>query len=155
MRRAVRKMRQAISPRLATRRLLITRVPELHAEHAKALRLQRGVAHHREGERQHAPRVAGVDDPVVPQTRRGIIRVPLPLVLLADRLLEGLLLRFGPLTAGRLQLLALYGREDARRLLPAHHRDACVRPLEQETRPVGTATHRVIARSVAAADDDG
>src|SRR5215472_11644795 len=155
MRRAVRKMRQAISPRLATRRLLITRVASLHAEHAKARLLLRGVAHHRERERQYAARVGGVDHPVIPQTRRGVIRGSLPLVLLADRLLEGLLLRFGPLAPSRFELLALHGCEDARRLFPAHHRDARVRPLEQETRSVGAATHGVIAGAIAAADDDG
>src|ERR1700752_2558498 len=107
MRRAVRKMRQATSPRLATRRLLITRVPDLHAEHAKPRRLLRRVAHRRERERQHAARVAGADDPVVPQSRRGVMRVPLALVLLAGRLLEGLLLRRGPVGSFGLQLLAL------------------------------------------------
>src|SRR5215469_12074699 len=124
MRRAVRKMRQAISPRLATSRLLITRVSWLHAEHAKACRLLRRVAHHRERERQHAAGVGRVDDPVVPQPRRGIIRVPLALVLLADRLLEGLLLRRGPVVALGLQLLALDGGEHTRLLLPTQDRDA-------------------------------
>src|SRR5215469_14028845 len=99
MRRAVRKMRQAISPRLATSRLLITRVPWLHAEHAKACRLLRRVAHHRERE---------------------------------DRLLEGLLLRRGPVVALGLQLLALHRREHTRRLLPTHARDARIRPLKKE-----------------------
>src|SRR5579864_5693105 len=79
----------------------------------------------------------------------------LALVLLTDRLLEGLLLLLRPLAAAALQLIALDGREDARRLLAAHHRNACIRPLKEQPRRVGAAAHRVVARSVAATDDHG
>src|ERR1700746_3383982 len=121
MRLAVRKMRQAISPRLATSRLLITRVPSLHAEDAEGLRIVRRVARHRAGERQCPARVPRIDDAVVPQTGGRIIRMPLALILLADRLLEALLLDSRPVAALGLQLLALDGREHTRRLFPAHH----------------------------------
>src|ERR1700716_3223415 len=92
-RRAVRKMRQAISPRLATRRLSITApsAPALHPEHAKVRRLLRRVAHRRQRQSQYAPRFEGIDHAVVPQPRRRIIGMSLALVLLANRLLEGLL----------------------------------------------------------------
>src|SRR3979490_879666 len=101
-RRAVRKMRQAISPRLATRRLSITAPSALalHPEHAKVCRLLRRVAHRRERQPQHAPRFDGVDHAIVPQPRRRIIGMSLALVLLANRLLEGLLVGPRPLPAG-------------------------------------------------------
>src|SRR5438876_935163 len=45
--------------------------------------------------------------------------------------------------------------ERPRRLLATHHRDARVRPGEEEPRAVGTAAHRVVPRAVGCADDDG
>src|SRR5580658_1606637 len=157
-RRAVRKIRQAISPRLATRRLLIKAAPlfvALHAEHAEARRLLRGVAYRRQAKAQHAPGVTWVDDPIVPQPRRGIIGMPLALVLLADRALEGLLILLRPLPRAAFELIALDGRQHARRLLPAHDGNTRVRPLEQEARRIGAAAHGVVAGPIAAADDDG
>src|SRR5579862_4955045 len=89
-RRAVRKMRQAISPRFATSRVLITApLPRLHPEHAERRALVRRVAHRRERQRQHPPRVGGIDDAIVPQPRRRIVGMSLALVLFADRGLEG------------------------------------------------------------------
>ena len=54
-----------------------------------------------------------------------------------------------------LQLLAADGREHARRLLAAHHRGARIRPLEQQSRPIGAAAHRIVAGAIAATDDHG
>src|SRR5262249_62432369 len=114
-RRAVRNMRHAISPRLATRRLRIT-CPALHAEHAEAPGLERRVARRCQRQREYAPGITGVYHPVVPEPRRRIIRMALALVLLADRVLEGLLFGSRPLAPAALQLLALYGREHTRGL---------------------------------------
>src|SRR2546430_5051542 len=142
-RRAVRKMRQAIPPRLATRRLFITAPspPALHPEHAKVRRLLRRVAHRRERQPQHAPRFDGIDHAVVPQPRRGIIGMSLALVLLANRLFERLLLRRRPVLTRAPQLVTLDGREHAGGLFTAHDRDARVRPLKQQPRRIRPAAH--------------
>src|ERR1700738_3235772 len=156
-RRAVRKIRQAISPRLATRRLLITAPSDLalHPEHAKVRRLLRRVAHRRERQPQYAPRFDGIDHAIVPQPRRKIIGMSLALVLLANRLLECLLVRRRPVRTPAPQLVTLDGREHAGGLLTAHDRDARVRPLKQEPGRIGPAAHGVVPSAIAAADDHG
>ena len=85
-------------------------------------------------EAEHAARVGGVDDAVVPQPRGGEVRVALALVLRADRRLERLLVLGAPGAALGLDRVAPDRREHARRLLAAHHRDARVRPHPQEAR---------------------
>src|SRR5579863_4874419 len=159
--RAVRKMRQAISPRLATRRLRIrfamrvTRMWPLHAEEAETRVLCGRVAHRGEREREDAARLERVDHAIVPEPRGGVVGMALALVLLADRLFESLLLRRRPTAARALELSALHGREHARRLLAAHHRDARIGPLKEKSRRVRAPAHGVVAGAVAAADDDG
>jgi hypothetical protein len=85
-------------------------------EHAEAC-LRNGRVQRR-GDRE-AEDVAGldrIDDPVVPQARRGEIGVALVLVFLADRGLESLLLLRRPLVG-----VAVDGGQDACGLFPAHH----------------------------------
>ena len=53
-----------------------------------------------------------------------------------------------------LDIVAPHGGEHARRLLAAHHRDARIRPGEQEARRIGAPAHAVIAGAVGAADDE-
>ena len=74
--------------------------------------------------------------------------MPLRLILRLDRRLE----RFLGL---RRRELAAYGGQHPGRLLPAHHRDAGVRPHEQEPRIIGAAAHAVIPGAIAAADNQG
>ena len=95
-----------------------------------------------------------IDDAVVPQPGRRVVRVALAFVLRADGPLKAS--SSAPSSSRRaLELLALDGGEHARRLLPAHDGDARVRPLEQEAWRVRAAAHGVVAGAVAAADDDG
>ena len=61
----------------------------LHPEHAESGVGDGGVEAGGEREGQHAPRVCGGDDAVVPQPRRGVIRIAFVFVFLADRRLEG------------------------------------------------------------------
>src|SRR6185437_2999423 len=135
MRRAVRKMRQAISPRLATRRLRIIFIvvlpSPLHAEEAEARLFLRRVVHRGKRETENAARLERIDHPVVPESRRGVIGMTLALVLLADGPLEGFLFFRRPVASGALELSALDGREHARRLLAAHDGDAGVGPLKE------------------------
>src|SRR6185437_4542778 len=77
----------------------------------------------------------------------------LALVLLADRRLEGMLLRGRPLSA--LHLIAFHRSQNACGLLSTHDRDSRVGPLEKEPWRVGSPTHGVVSRAVATADDDG
>src|SRR5690606_18897122 len=56
--------------------------------------------------------------------------------------------------AVRLQLIPFHGGEYGGRLFAAHHGDLGVGPHPQEAWAVRPATHRVVARSVGAADDD-
>ncbi len=76
---AVRMMRRAISPLLAMRRLSI--IGASHPEQAEARpfrdrRIQAGG----KGKAQHIPRLAWIDDAVVPEAGGGIIGISLGLV---------------------------------------------------------------------------
>src|SRR5688572_17105743 len=153
MRRAVRKTRTAISPRLATRTvgtwwgflLFISSHPE-----DAVLRLGYGrVVGSGDRQGQREPGVERVDDAVVEQPGRRVVRVTLAVVLLPDRLFERLLLFLGGEAA------LLHGGQDRGRLLTAHHRQAGVGPHPQEAGRVAPAAHGVVAGAEAAADDDG
>src|SRR4051794_16765207 len=82
-RRNVRTTRTAISPRLATSTVENTSAP-LHPEDAVGDRAEGGVRARRQSQAEHVARLERVDDAVVPQPRRRVVGVPLPLVLLAD-----------------------------------------------------------------------
>src|SRR3954470_17700940 len=175
--RSVRITRTAISPRLATRTvsntyttapagLSVQKVPPTsgtfctespcsHAEDAIANFLQRGVRASRQGQAEHGAGLGGVDDAVVPEAGGGVVGVALGLVLVADRLLERLLLLGRPLIATGLDAVAADLGEHAGGLLAAHHRDAGVGPGEQEAGRVGPAAHGVVAGPEGAADDHG
>src|SRR5215831_15613233 len=150
--RSVLITRTAISPRFATR-TLVNITPPLHPEDAVAGRLKRRVGRRGQREAEDPPGVGGVDDPVVPQPGRRVVRVALVLVLVADRLLERVLLAGGPVLAARLELIPPDRGEHARGLVAAHHGDPGVRPHPQEAGGVGPAAHRVVARAERAADD--
>ncbi len=79
----------------------------------------------------------------------------LTLVLVADRCLEGLLFRRWPLLPRGFQAIAAHRRQDAGRLLTAHHADARIRPHPQEARLVAAAAHGVIAGAKTSADQHG
>src|SRR5438552_14604369 len=91
-----------------------------HPEDAEFGRADRLVHRCREAQRQRHARVDRVEDAVVPQPRRGVVGMALAVVLLADRLLEGLFLFLRPLAAPCLDIVAPHGGEHARRLLAAH-----------------------------------
>src|SRR3954466_4449941 len=141
--RRVRITRTAISPRLATR--TVSNIRSSHPEDAVAELAQRRVGARGEGETEHGAGLRGVDHAVVPEAGGGVVRVALVLVLVADRRLERLLLLGGPFLAAGLEPVAAHGREDAGRLLAAHHRDAGVGPGEEEPGRVRPAAHRVVA----------
>src|SRR5260221_1332972 len=127
----------------------------LHSEDAEARLLFGRVAGGGERKREHAARVGGIDDAVVPEPRRRIVRMALALVLLADGIPEGFLFGRRPLAALRLDAVAAHGGEHARGLLAAHHRDARVGPGPEEARIEGAPAHAVVARAERAADDHG
>src|SRR5882762_1205561 len=130
MRFAVRMIRQAISPRLATRSLWKRRADDTsHPENAEAGRLRRRRIH-AGGERQsqHGAGVGRIDDAVVPDARARVVGMTLLLVLLADRRLEGLVVGDRPGAALGLGRFLAQQPQYARGLLAAHHRDARVRP---------------------------
>src|SRR5882672_12874653 len=117
-------MRQAISPRFAMR---IESIIALHPEDAvRALARVWRIASSRQRECQHAPRVRRIDDPVVPQACRGVVRVALLLVLGTNLLLEGALLFRRPLLTARFLAFTAHDREHRGGLLAAHHRNARV-----------------------------
>src|SRR5207248_5337759 len=131
MRRAVRKTRTAISPRLATRtvgpwwglRFFMTS----HPEHAVRRLGNGGVVGGGDGQSQGEAGVERVDDAVVEEAGRRVVGVALAVVLVADRLLEGLFL------LGRGEAALLHGGQHRRRLLAAHDRQAGIGPHPQET----------------------
>src|SRR5512135_3857805 len=99
-----------------------------HAKYAEARRLERCIECRGKPEAEHAPRLCRVDHAVIPQPRRGVVGVPLALILAADRFLEHLFVLRAPALARRLQGVALDLGENGCRLLTPHHRDAGVRP---------------------------
>src|SRR4051794_1021738 len=153
MARRVRFTRTAISPRLATS--TVSNIRSSHPEDAVAELAQRRIGARGEGEPEHGAGLRGIDDAVVPEAGGGVVRVTLVLVLLADRRLERLFVLGRPLLAAGLQPVAAHGRQDAGRLLAAHHRDAGIGPGEQEPGRVRPAAHRVVAGPERAADDHG
>src|SRR3546814_14201108 len=113
MRRAVRMMRQAISPRLAMSSFRI--IGTSHPEHAEARLLDRGVECSGEAEGQNLPCPGGMNDAIVPESRGSIERVALLLEPVEYRLLEGGLLLGTPRLAATLQRLAPPGPQYAAR----------------------------------------
>src|SRR3954466_9686210 len=96
MARNVRMTRTAISPRLATRTVSkVWEVISSHPEDAVGHGLQRSLCNDRKCQADHRSGVGGIDDAVVPQPCRGVVRVALVLVLLADGRLERLFLLGG------------------------------------------------------------
>src|SRR5688572_11522488 len=82
---------------------------ELHAEHAETRAiLDRCVETGGYGEAQHAASVGGIDDAVVPQARRGVVRVALRFVLLPDRRLEGVFVLGRPCLASSFEAVAFH-----------------------------------------------
>src|SRR5688572_17757894 len=119
----------------------------LHAEHAEARLRNRLPRRQAETEGETHAGVGRVDDTIVPEPRRGVIRIALQLVLFADRRLESGFFFGAPCTALRLDGVAAHRREHVGSLLTSHDADARVRPGPQETRRVRAATHAVIARA--------
>src|SRR5450631_1915 len=124
----------------------LTRFP-LHAEDAEARLFDGRIQGCSESEAEDPARVGRVDDAVVPEPRRRIVRMALPLVLLADRILERILVRLRPLLAFRLEAVAPNGREHRGRLLPAHHRDPGIGPGPEEARIERAPAHAVVSRA--------
>src|SRR4029077_1066919 len=118
---------------------------------AESRLLDRCIQGCRNCEAEHAPCIDRIDDAVVPEARRRVVRMALALVLLADRRLERVFLFLRPGLAGCLDAVAAHGREHTRGLLAAHHADARVRPHPEEARLVAASAHRVVAGAEAAA----
>src|SRR5437762_11762877 len=153
--RQVRMTRAAISARLAIR-IFAIRSMALHPEDAEGVGapddlVERGAERDAEG----GPRVARVDDAVVPDAGRRVERVRLLLDLLLDRPPHGLVLRLVVGLPGALGGPAPDDGQHAGQLLGPHHRHAVVRPGEQEARLVRPPAHPVVAGAVGAADHDG
>src|SRR3990167_980005 len=93
----------------------------LHAEQAEAAFAEGGVEAGGKGEAEDAAGVGGVDDAVIPEARRGVVRVAFGLVEIADRLFEGLLLLGAPGAALALDAFALdRGRSEEHTLNSSH-----------------------------------
>src|ERR1051326_7065129 len=110
------------------------RPTSLHPEYAEPRLLDRRVERGGEREREHAPRLLRGDDAVVPQPGGREIRIAFALVIVADRLLEFLLLLGAPAIAARLDVVAPHRGEHGSGLLAAHHGNSRVGADEQETR---------------------
>ncbi len=148
-------IRQAISPRLAIRIFSNIARPTT-SERRRTRSSPIGALSAAEIPSPSTMRVsAGSDDAVVPEPGGRVVGMPLALVLLEDRRLEGRLLLGAPAPALALEAVAADLRQHVRRLLAAHHRDPRVRPHPQEARPVGAPAHAVVAGAEAAADDHG
>jgi hypothetical protein len=80
--------------------------------------------------------------------------VAFALVGFEHRLLEGVLVGLRPALPFAFDVVAAHGREHACCLRAAHHRNARVGPCEHEARPIRAPAHRIVAGTVAAADDE-
>src|SRR4029078_6695000 len=113
-----------------------------HPEYAEAGGRNRRVTDDGEAAPEHIARGGGRDHAVVPQPRAGVIGMPLRRILLAY--LIGARLLFFRL-ALILSRVVLDAQENLSCLFAAHHRDARIRPHEEETRGIGTPAHGIIA----------
>src|SRR5208283_3301803 len=117
-----------------------------HPEHAEARCLDRRIEGCGDAKTQHHAGLGRIDDAVIPNPRARIIGMRLALESLADRRLEELFFLRRPGFSFCFQIVPAYLRQDIGGLFAAHHRNAGVRPHEEEARPEGTPTHAVIAR---------
>jgi len=148
MERAVRKIREAISPRLATSSFLITGTSPTHPEDAEAAAsLDWPRVNGRQSDPQHGAGVTRVDDAVVVQAGADEEGVRLALDLRLD-LLPPLLVGLGVVvTPGGLRRGPADDRQHAGELLRAHDGQLGVGPGEHQPRVVGAAGHAVVARA--------
>src|SRR3984957_9051457 len=148
MERAVRKIREAISPRLATSSFLITGPSPSHPEDAEAAAsLDWPRVDGRQSDPQHGAGVTRVDDAVVVQAGADEEGVRFALDLRLD-LLPPLLVGFGVVLApGGLRRGPADDRQHAGELLRAHDGQLGVGPGEHQPRVVGAAGHAVVARA--------
>src|ERR1700687_1570353 len=117
----------------------------LHPKDAEARFLDGRIEARGECESEHATRIDGIDDTIVPEPRGGVIRVALALVLVANRRLEGFLFFLGPRPALRLHAVAFHAGQNGGGLLAAHDGDPRVGPGPDKTRVEGSPAHAVIA----------
>mmetsp|Transcript_88987 Transcript_88987/g.254772 ORF Transcript_88987/g.254772 Transcript_88987/m.254772 type:complete len:278 (-) Transcript_88987:2246-3079(-) len=127
-----------------------------HPKHAVLPVLHRPVKRHRDGLGEHAPGAPGVDDAVVV----GACARVEGRVLARDAGGDGRLDPRHLLLSHRWlpfphQLVVLHDAHHSGCLLAAHYGDLSVRPQEGESGVEGRAAHGVVARSEAAAADDG
>src|SRR5579862_2670311 len=134
--------------------VLIVPIASHPEDRNKAVR-DRGVQGRREGQRDHGPRLGRVDHPVIPEPRRTVIGISLPLVLLQDWTGNGALLfrAHRLLLAGK--LFPLHLDQDAGRLLRAHDGNPGIGPRKEEAGTVTPAAHVVVSGPVGGADDHG
>src|SRR3954452_24821073 len=118
-----------------------------HPEHAEARLWDRRMEGGLDAHGEDAARVERIDDAVVPEAGRREVWRAFAFVGLEDGRLEGVafLVR---------REAAADGRQDPRRLRAAHDGDPRVGPRPQEPGLVGTAGHRVVPGTEAAADQD-
>src|SRR5437867_11268968 len=64
-------------------------IASLHAEHAEPRLRNRSTETRGQGKRKDGASLGGIEDPVVPKARRGVVRTPFRLVGVEDWLLEG------------------------------------------------------------------
>src|SRR4051794_21773492 len=100
----------------------------LHPEDTKLRRVDRCVVRDGKGEAEVRAGVGGIDHAVVPEARGRVVGRTFRLVLLQHRIGNGALFLGTELLARARELIAFDGRQNARRLLAAHHADARVRP---------------------------
>src|ERR1041384_7483226 len=115
-----------------------------HSKNAEPGFLDRCVEGRRERERQRAASLPGRDHSVVPKPRGGVVGMALLLILVEDGSLEVLFLLLAPGAALGLDSVAFHRGENRSRLLPAHHRDAGVRPHPEKTRAESAPAHAVV-----------
>jgi hypothetical protein len=108
-----------------------------------------------EGEAKNPAGLGRINDAVIPQPRSRIVRVPLRLVLRADRRLEFFFFLRAPFAALEGHAVTPDCRQHAGGLLSSHDADTRIGPHPEKARRIGPATHAVIAGPEAAADQHG
>src|SRR6478672_1743952 len=143
------------SIRVRTLSVIQTSLPySSHPEYAEPGRFHGRTRSRGEAERKGRTRGQRVDDAVVPQACRSIVRARLSFILLEKRrLVCGFVFR-GPRPVVFLELFPFNLRQHVGSLLTAHDRNASVRPCPEEARTESTPAHTVISSAEAAADDN-
>merc|ERR1719234_1505529 len=134
---------------------ILALAPVLHPEDSKLGFLHWSVEGGAEAQAQHFSAVSWVDHAIIPKTGTTEVWTAFSLKPCNDWFFESVLLLLSPLFPLPPPLLLSDCGKHSCRLLPSHHRDPGVWPHEEEPGVISSATHPIIASTIAPSHNKG